>query len=229
VSERPSHPARLSLQLQRALTIAVQLGVVVLSNGLAFILRFDGDLPHRASEAFWLTLPWLVAIRAVTFIPFRLYEGLWRHASIYDLRAIAGSVTVSSVIFFLFTRTPFGPAMYPRSIFVVDALIVMLLLGGVRMGRRLCSELARGKPEKRVLIFGAGDTGELIVRDMKHSTSNNHHPIGFVDDDLAKSGHCIHGVPVLGTRADLAQIVARFQPDEGPLNGGGNYDPLKVA
>jgi len=92
VSERPSHPARLSLQLQRALTIAVQLGVVVLSNGLAFILRFDGDLPHRASEAFWLTLPWLVAIRAVTFIPFRLYEGLWRHASIYDLRAIVGPI-----------------------------------------------------------------------------------------------------------------------------------------
>jgi FlaA1/EpsC-like NDP-sugar epimerase len=214
VFDRPSHPARRSLQLQRALTIAVQLGIVVLSNRLAFMLRFDGDLPHRANEAFWLTLPWLVAIRAMTFIPFRLYEGLWRHTSIYDLRAIAGSVTVSSVIFFLFTQTPLGPAMYPRSIFVVDALIVMLLLGGVRMGRRLSSELARGKPQKRVLIFGAGDTGELIVRDMKHSMSNNHHPIGFVDDDLAKSGHSIHGVPVLGTRKDLRRIVERFQPDE---------------
>src|SRR5262249_47753740 len=133
---------------------------------------------------------------------------------IYDLRAIAGSVTVSSVVFFLFTQTPLGPAMYPRSVLVVDALIAILLLGGVRMGRRLCSELTRGKPQKRVLIFGAGDTGELIVRDMKHSTSNNHHPIGFIDDDLAKSGHSIHGVPVLGTREDVARIVERFQPDE---------------
>jgi FlaA1/EpsC-like NDP-sugar epimerase len=214
VSDRPSHPATLSLQLQRALTIAVQLGVVALSNRLAFMLRFDGDLPNRANEAFWLTLPWLVAIRAVTFIPFKLYEGLWRHTSIYDLRAIAGGVSVSSVVFFLFTQTPLGPTMYPRSIFVVDALLVMLLLGGVRMGRRLSSELSRGKPEKRVLIFGAGDAGELIVRDMRHSTSNNHQPIGFVDDDPAKLGHCIHGVPVLGTREDLPTILERFQPDE---------------
>ncbi len=87
---------RLLLQLQRALIIVVQLGVVVLSNRLAFMLRFDGDVPDRANEAFWLMLPWLVGIRALTFIPFKLYEGLWRHTSIYDLRAIAGSVIASS-------------------------------------------------------------------------------------------------------------------------------------
>ena len=75
MSDRPSQAAALPIQLRRALTIALQLGVVVLSNRLAFLLRFDGDLPHRANEAYWATLPWLVAIRSVTFIPAKLYEG----------------------------------------------------------------------------------------------------------------------------------------------------------
>jgi FlaA1/EpsC-like NDP-sugar epimerase len=214
VSNRPSQAPALSVRLRRALTIAVQLGVVALANWLAFLLRFDGDLPHRASEAFWLTLPWLVAIRAMTFIPFKLYEGLWRHTSIYDLRAIAGGVCVSSLAFFLFTQSPLGPVMYPRSIFVIDALLVTFLLGGLRMGRRLSAELSLGKPQKRVLIFGAGDAGELIVRDMKHSKSNHYHPIGFIDDDPAKLGHCIHGVPVLGAREDLSRILKRYDPEE---------------
>ena len=206
--------AALPVQLRRALTIALQLGVVVLSNRLAFLLRFDGDLPHRANEAFWATLPWLVAIRSVTFIPAKLYQGLWRHTSIYDLRAIAGGVCASSLAFFLFTQSPLGPTMYPRSIFVIDALLVTFLLGGMRMGRRLSAELSHRKPEKRVLIFGAGDAGELIVRDMKHSKANHYHPIGFIDDDPAKLGQSIHGVPVLGAREDLPRILKRYQPDE---------------
>jgi FlaA1/EpsC-like NDP-sugar epimerase len=198
----------------RPLAVALQMMLIVASNRLAFLLRFDADVPHWANEAFWLTLPWLVAIRTLTFLPFRLYEGLWRHSGIYDLRALAGGVGTSSLVFVLFTQTPLGPAAYPRSIFVVDALILMMLLGGVRMSRRLAGELFRGTPEKRVLIFGAGDAGELIVRDMKRNASSRYHPIGFIDDDPSQVGHRIHGVPVLGTREDLGRIVERYQPQE---------------
>lgn len=207
-----SHTA--GVPYRRLWSIALQLGLAVLANRLAFLLRFDGEIPHRASEAFWLTLPWLVAIRAAIFIPFRLHEGLWRHTSIYDLRAIGGSVCTSSLLFYLFTLTPVGPAFYPRSIFVVDALLLMLLLGGIRMGRRLSAELVLVKPSKRVLIFGAGDAGELVVRDMKHNPRYSYQPVGFVDDDPAKQGHRIHGVPVLGTRDDLPKILKQRKPDE---------------
>jgi FlaA1/EpsC-like NDP-sugar epimerase len=203
-----------AFQVRRLLSIALQLGLVVLSNRIAFWLRFDGDVPHRANEAFWLTLPWLVAIRAFTFIPFRLYEGLWQHTSIYDARAIAGGTCASSLIFFLYTRTPLGPVFYPRSIFIVDALVLMLLLGGVRMTRRVSAELSRAKPTKAVLIFGAGPAGELIVRDMKHNPGHSYRPIGFVDDDPSTVGNRIHGVPVLGTREDLPKILTRWRPDE---------------
>jgi len=198
----------------RPLAIVLQMALVVLSNWVAFLLRFDGDLPPLARVAFWQMLPWLVAIRALTFIPFRLYEGLWRYTSIYDLRAIAGGVCASSLIFVALTQTPLGPPFYPRSVFVVDALLVALLLGGVRMSRRVSVELSQAKPEKRVLIFGAGDAGELIVRDMKNNAWYTYQPVGFVDDDEGKVGHRIHGVPVLGTRNDLAKILHRCRPHE---------------
>jgi FlaA1/EpsC-like NDP-sugar epimerase len=198
----------------RPLSIALQMGLVLVSNRLAFVLRFDGDLPHWAQEAFWLTIPWLVAMRTLVFVPFKLYDGLWRYTSIYDLRAIAGGVCASSVVFFLFVQTPLGPDVYPRSIFVMDAVLLMLLLGGVRMTRRVAAELSREKPGKRVLVFGAGDAGELIVRDMKNNAWQGYQPIGFVDDNQEKVGHRIHGVPVLGTRADLARILERCKPHE---------------
>lgn len=201
-------------QMRRPLMVALQLGLVVLSNVLAFLLRFDGEPPDRAIEAFWHMLPLVVAIRAVTFIPFRLHEGVWRYTSVYDIRAIVGAVLASSAAIYLVAHTPLGPAMYPRSVIVVDALLLTLLLGGVRISRRVSAGLSRGKPDKRILIFGAGDAGELIVRDMKQNSSYNYQPIGFVDDDPDKLGQRIHGVPVLGSREDLPGILAHLRPDE---------------
>jgi FlaA1/EpsC-like NDP-sugar epimerase len=214
VSERPSHQTKFALPSGRLHAIALQLALVALSNALAFLLRFDGDMPPFAREAFWQTLPWLVAIRAFVFVPFKLYEGLWRYTSIYDVRAIVGGVCASSLVFFFLTQTPLGPPIYPRSIFIVDGVLLTLMLGAVRLSRRMLAELSVGRPGKRILIFGAGDAGELIVRDIKNSARSGYRPIGFVDDNRAKVGHRIHGVPVLGTREDLPGVISRYRPDE---------------
>jgi FlaA1/EpsC-like NDP-sugar epimerase/predicted RNA-binding Zn-ribbon protein involved in translation (DUF1610 family) len=203
----------LLFRFRQPFAIAFQLGLVVLSNRLAFQLRFDGDVPPFANEAFWYGLPWLVAIRAFVFVPFKLYEGLWRYTSIYDLRALVGGVSASTVAFFLLTLTPVGPPEYPQAIFVTDAVLLILLLGGVRISRRVLAESPHGRPKKRILIFGAGDAGELVARDIRSSASD-YQPIGFVDDDEAKVGRRIHGVKVLGTRKDLPQILNRYRPHE---------------
>src|SRR5690606_4700103 len=107
-----------------------------------------------------------------------------------------------------------GPQAYPRSVFFIDALLLLLMLGGLRLVRRFYRELSRSEGQKRVLIFGAGDAGELIVREMKIDRERIYEPVGFIDDDRSKVGRRIHGVPVLGTRADVDQLIETLKPDE---------------
>jgi FlaA1/EpsC-like NDP-sugar epimerase len=202
------------LRFRRMLAIVVQLALVVASNAIAFTLRFDGEVPEWARIAFWQMVPWLVAARAFMFFPFRLYEGLWRYTSLYDLKALVGAVGASTLVFYAVTRSPLGPSGYPRSVFVIDACLLVIMLGGVRLTRRVYSEFAIFQPRKRVLIFGAGDAAQRIVRDMKTNRDSHYHPVGFVDDDANKAGRRIHGVPVVGTRQDLARIMRRLEPTE---------------
>lgn len=212
--ERFSARARSLVRFHRALSLLLQLGLVILSNWLAFVLRFDAALPAWAWQAFVQTLPLLLVTRALAFVPFRLYQGLWRYTSVHDAMMMLGGIGTSSAAFFLLMQSPLGPDVYPRSIFVIDAVLLTLLLGGVRLTRRLHGEFSRTKPGKRVLVFGAGDAGELIVRDMKNNDWYAYQPIGFIDDDASKVGRRIHGVPVLGTRQDLPAVMARHKPHE---------------
>src|SRR4051794_3335761 len=87
------------IRFRRLISLVAQVALVVIANRLAFALRFDGPVPGWAVTTFWQTLPWLVAIRALTFIPFRLYEGLWRYTSLYDLQALLGGIVTSSLVF----------------------------------------------------------------------------------------------------------------------------------
>jgi FlaA1/EpsC-like NDP-sugar epimerase len=207
-----SHP--LILRIRQYRLIALQLALVVVANRAAFVLRFDGHEPAWAVDAWLQMLPWLVVIRGIAFAPFRLYQGRWRYTSVYELKAIVEAVAVSSLLFAAVASSPAGPAVYPRSVFVVDAILLMIALGGVRVARRLYVEFSTRSTGKRLLIIGAGDAGETLVRDIRASADNEYQPIGFIDDDATKAGHRIHDVPVLGTRQDLPRILSTHQPDE---------------
>jgi FlaA1/EpsC-like NDP-sugar epimerase len=172
-------------------------------------------------------MPWLLIIRALTFVWFRLFEGLWRYAGIYDLRAIVAAVVTSTAIFVALAESPLGPDVYPQSIFVIDSLLLVLVLGGLRLARRIYGESTWGRRGRRMLVFGAGNAGELIVRDMRVNHDCGYEPIGFVDDDSAKVGRRIHGVPVLGTRNDLKKIIAQHQPSD-VLIALPNADPATI-
>lgn len=205
---------RYIVRFRRLLIAAIHLALVVLANYLAFWLRFDGDIPGQYRDAMLRMLPWLVAIRCLIFVPFRLYEGLWRYTSIWDLRNIIGGVFISTGVFYVLVHWCFGLTRYPRSVFIIDAILLVCLMGGIRLARRLYRELGFLERERRVLIYGAGDAGEMIVRQMRNDPSYECEPVGFVDDDSAKVGQRIHGVPVLGTRRDLPAIMVKTAPQE---------------
>jgi FlaA1/EpsC-like NDP-sugar epimerase len=198
---------------RRVVIVILHLPLLVGLNYAALWLRFDGKIGPDDFLVFvnWISL--IVAIRMTVFAAFRLYAGLWRYAGVRDLLRIIGAVGVSSAMVLVLSRTVPALAGYWRSVIVIDSLLLVCVLGALRLTRRIWREFHYVPKSKRVLIYGAGDTGELIIRDMLHNPFHGYDPIGFFDDDPAKRGRRIHGVKVLGGRDEIPRIMADKCPD----------------
>ena len=195
------------------LLVSLQIVLIPLACYLAFLARFDGDIPAQYVKLYEQGLGWLLVIRGVTFFPFRLYGSSWRYFGMWDLRNIIAAVTLSTLVFALVAEVGLG-FRYPRSVLICDTVFLICLLGGMRLFQRMVGEWGSRGALRRVLVYGAGDAGERIVSDMQRSRLHAYAPVGFVDDDVVKTGLWIHGVPVLGTGNDLADILARERPHE---------------
>ena len=205
---------RLSLQYRRPVVLMLDLMLIILANFLAFWLRFDGQLPMHAQQLFVTMLPWVVLIRGISFALFRLNEGLWRYTSIWDLQNIVTGVLSSTLVLYTLVHFGFSLTSYPRSVFIIDSVLLIGFLVGIRLPFRFYREHGLWTQKKRILVLGAGDAGEQIVREMKANPSYHYDPIGFVDDDPSLVGQRIHGVKVLGTREELLPILANEHPQE---------------
>ncbi|MFN3396684.1 MAG: polysaccharide biosynthesis protein, partial [Thermodesulfovibrionales bacterium] len=196
------------------------------SNYLAFIIRFESILSSFYLNIFLKYLPLLLGIRLFFFISFGLYKGLWRYASISDLVKIMNSATFGSLFFLVTIQYIIGDLNYPRSIYILDWLLFILISGGSRFFIRVFREYMFSEQFlRRILIVGAGDTGEMIVREMKNN-SFPYEPIGFIDDDKYKKGLTIHGIPILGTIDKLPSIITKHQPDEILITESGESQEL---
>jgi len=202
------------LRYRRILLTVLDVGLIVLANYVAFWLRFDGQIPAEAHRLFIGMLPWLLVIRGLAFVVFRLNEGLWRYVSIWDVKKIVVGVLTGTLAFYGVVAWGFEATEYPRAIYFMDSIVLVGLLVGLRLAVRLFRERKILSRMKRMLIIGAGDAGAEIVRDMQVNPSCSYAPIGFVDDDPSKFGKRIHGVQVLGTRHDLAELLQTVKPEE---------------
>lgn len=203
------------LRYRRVLVIGIHLVLIMVANYLAFWLRFDGVIPEVMMSVMVVTLPWLIATRVIAFVPFRLYEGLWRFTSIWDLQNIIFGVLASTVVFYCLVFWVLAVPVYPRSVFIMDSVLLIFLMGGVRLSRRVFQGTGGSKREKRVLIYGAGSAGESTVRAIRGNVAyQDLDPVGFVDDDPKKVGQRIHGVPVLGVRRNLPALLETYKPQE---------------
>ena len=121
-------------------------------------------------------------------------------------------VTIGSIISILFLTFVFRFKEYSRAVFFIDGLILLFLVTGSRLSFRILGEFFSRLSEKgadNILIFGAGDAGEAVIREIKRNKSLNYNPIGFIDDDPAKYGNRIQGVSVLGSRANIKNLVKK--------------------
>ncbi|MDA8087462.1 MAG: polysaccharide biosynthesis protein [Nitrospiraceae bacterium] len=196
-----------------AMTLLVQ---TVTANYLAFILRFESLLSPVNVAQFLTYIPLLLAIRLFFYLRAGLYKSLWRYAGIKDLVDILWTSAAGNALFMAAVVFIFGDRGYPRSIYIIDFLVFVSLSGGMRLMIRIFNEyMSAESPQKKVFIVGAGDAGEIAVRQMKtNGHRNSYEPVGFIDDDRYKRGLSIHGVPILGPKEHLPDLIRKHLPDE---------------
>ena len=189
--------------------------VLALSLYLAFLVRFDGYIAPRYLSIFLSVLPLAVGVKLVVLAFFRMYRFSWAYVGMDELVQTVLSCTGGSLAFagmlFALRHWP-AAAGVPRSILGVDFAFSLLGIAGIRFFKRAISHTfhhVRGGTQigKRTLIVGAGDAGAQLVRALQDEKGSPFLPIGFVDDEPAKQGVIIHGVPVLGSRKDLPNLV----------------------
>jgi FlaA1/EpsC-like NDP-sugar epimerase len=183
---------------------------------LSYFIRFEWRIPPAEISMFLKTLPLVIIIRLSTFYYFKLFRGIWKYAGINDLKIIFQAVTAGSILIVFSITYLFHFYGYPRSVFIIDWSLVMLLVGGSRFAYRLFQEIYPfGVTEgKRVLIFGAGDAGEMILREIKNNPRIQLNPVGFIDDDPRKRDLRIREIPVLGTSGELKAIAVEKAVEE---------------
>lgn len=197
-----------SIRYRSGVIIGMHIALVSLAYFMAFLLRFEFRMPAEQWNLFLRTLPLLLIIRMAVFAGFHLYKGLWRYVSMPDIVAILKAVTLSSLIFLASVLLVWGHG-FPRSIVVLDWVLCLGLVGGVRLAIRALRELALDHARvgvRRAVIVGAGDAGEMLIRDLGKNMTVNYEVVGFVDDDPRKQQMEIHGIEVLGPIDQLPQV-----------------------
>jgi len=202
---------------RRILEVLVDVVLIGLAYAASFVIRFDGDTPPQHLRVLAESLPLILSLKLVVFASFGLYSGVWRYVGMRDLIAILKAVTLGSVLSITAMTMLFRFDLFPRTVFVIDWMLLLLLVSGVRVLIRVIREYlftlsnANGK---RVVIVGAGDAGEMVLRELRNNARLEYVPVGFFDDDPDKQGRRIHGVPVLGGRETILEAVARLGIDQ---------------
>ena len=200
---------------RRLVESLVDFALITASFALAYYLRLQGSGVSYQRHIFAVSIAVVVAARYLAFIPFGLYRGVWRYAGARDAASIVAAVVVSEVVAYLIldaTQT-WGP--FPRSVFIIDALICTVLIGASRFWERAfvrgVSSFTGRAERHRTLIVGAGRGGRSLLRELRETPGEQ--VVGFVDDDPRLSRRRLQGVPVLGDTSEIEQVLSKARPD----------------
>jgi FlaA1/EpsC-like NDP-sugar epimerase/lipopolysaccharide/colanic/teichoic acid biosynthesis glycosyltransferase len=190
---------------------------------LAIVLRFDGRIPDIYLANYLLVAPWLSLASVVALGWAGVHRHIWRYVGVRALVDIGMALTGTSILLGI-VNLLLPEQLFPRSVPFISWLLQLVLVGGIRIVGRMIpmGRAHRGahKPAvgdasrpRRVLIFGAGDVGETLVRDLFRGNRVDWHPVGFVDDAPNKQGRTIHGLRVLGGSLDIPRLIQTHHID----------------
>ncbi len=199
------------LYKKQILQILVDIVVINIAYVSAYLLRYEGNLSRENLILIETSLPILILVKISLFSIFGLYRSEWRYIGINDMIRVFKSVSLSALLCIAIIFILYRFEGYSRAVFLMDYVLTLLLVGGarvfIRVFREYFSAVADEKGKVPILIVGAGDGGELLLREIKNNPKINYKPMGFIDDDIEKKRRVIHGLEVLGTRDDISSIT----------------------
>ena len=164
---------------------------------------------------FFVALPLLLAVRLAAMARFNLFHGYWRYTGVADALDIVKAVGIGSVGFVIIERGIAAEKNFPLSVYFIEAILTTVALVGVRVLSHALLQAVHNytsrRDQKTVVILGAGCAAAMLLRELPRS---GYTALALVDDDPAKAGVTLHGIPVRGRVCDLPEIVRRYRPDE---------------
>ena len=201
------------LYKKQVLQIIVDIIVINIAYISAYLLKFEGIMSDDSMRLIETSLPIMILVKISIFSIFGLYKSEWRYIGIHDMIKVFKGVSLSTLLCIAIIFILYRFKGYSRAVFVNDYVLTLLMVGGVRVLIRVLKEYFSGIIDESnnlpILIMGAGDGGELLLREIRNNPEICYKPIGFIDDDITKKNRMIHGLKVLGTREDIPSVTKK--------------------
>jgi FlaA1/EpsC-like NDP-sugar epimerase len=194
------------------------IALIILSLLISFLFHFELNRNINYYELVTEVIGYFIVVKIAAFGLFRIYGMSWRYAGINDLLNIVLALIFSELLLVVASLPnailpPLAITGIPKRVFFVDGIVSLLLISGVRISKRVYLEvlLKKGfsKKGKRTVVLGAGNTGEMIIRDMARLGYREFYPVCLLDDDRTKAGTYIHGVRVQGEIKSLGNLIVK--------------------
>jgi len=193
--------------------IVLDTGTIFFTYYLSYLVRFEWNIPGEYFKRFAVSSPVLIIFSIGLFVLFGAYSEFWVYWSVRDLKRLIAIHT--SVLFMLFLVDGITKwVQVPRSIFVIYWVFSIMLFTMSRMMARTILEIHGQGKQKRILIIGAGHSGEMLIRQVQSDPKLNYKIVALIDDDPNKLGRTVHGVRICGGRESISKIAKSERVDE---------------
>ena len=202
---------------RRIFEVALDVVLISLAYYLAYVLKFGPMNDSGDWHLFATTLPIVICVKLAAFLVTGVYRLIWRYTSVADVVDWFRSVMVGSIATVLVMVLAFRFDGFSRTVFVLDGVLLLILLTGSRFAFRFLRRITpvpHARTGRRVLIFGAGDAGELMLRELNNNAALQYVPVAFVDDDADKIGRALHGLRVYSGAQPLSDICRATKAQE---------------
>lgn len=216
---------------RRIFEVLLDVLLITLSYYASYVLLFGTFESSSNWELFISSLPLLVVIKLFSFLVMGVYRGLWRYTSVSDLITFVKGVGLASILSVVAILLLYRFENFSRAVFILDGVLLLFAIVASRLAFRMIREILpvnHSKSGRRVLIYGAGDGGEMVLRELRNNSEWDLKPVAFMDDDPLKKDKVIKGLKVYSSNDDLAALCKQMEVDDVLISFRG-YDDERFA